>query len=139
MREVIKYEALDGKLFNTSEECSHYEENHPFLNPKEIKFYSMNGKKIKNPDESVFLDCNQFIVFSENALLTYMEYRKRFGLKTPELPTMPVMYPLHYVFKEGVWQCYEEMLALIEYNLVQQFENEYEENEEDYHNLVDCG
>ena len=137
MRELIKYEALDGKLFDYKEECEDYERNHPFFNPKAIKFYSMNGKKIKDPNESVFLDCNQFIAFTKEALLTYIEYRERLGLKTPTLPSMPVPYPLHYIFRDGVWQCYEDIIAFFTYGLKHDFENEYEENEEEYHNLIE--
>lgn len=137
MREIIKYEALDGKLFDYKEECEDYESNHPFFNPKAIKFYSMNGKKIKDPNESVFLDCNQFIAFTEEALLTYIKYRERLGLKTPTLPSMPVPYPLHYIFRDGVWQCYEDIIASFTYGLKYDFENEYEENEEEYHNLIE--
>ena len=137
MREIIKYEALDGKLFDYKEECEDYESNHPFFNPKAIKFYSMNGKKIKDPNESVFLDCNQFIAFTKEALLTYIKYRERLGLKTPTLPNMPVLYPLHYIFRDGVWQCYEEIIASFTYGIKHDFENEYEENEEDYHNLIE--
>ena len=137
MREIIKYEALDGKLFDSAEQCENYENNHPFFNPKAIKFYSMNGKKIKDPNESVFLDCNQIVVFNEETLLTYINYRQHWGLKTPSLPSIPVSYPRHYVFREGAWQCYEEMIALINYDIAREFENEYEENEEEYHNLIE--
>ena len=49
MREITKYEAFDGRLFNNEQDCNEYEASHPFLNPKAIKFYSMNGKKIKDP------------------------------------------------------------------------------------------
>ena len=137
MREIIKYEALDGRIFMTREECEEYEIDHPFTNPKAIKFYSVNGKKIKDPDESVFLDSNQFVVFSEEALSVYQEYRLRFGLKAPALPSMPVPYPLHYSFKNNEWLCYEEAIAMLTFEMRQEFSMEYEDNDEDRHNLVE--
>jgi hypothetical protein len=76
-------------------------------------------------------------VFNEETLLTYINYRQHWGLRTPSLPSIPVPYPRHYVFREGAWQCYEEMIALINYDIAREFENEYEENEEEYHNLIE--
>ena len=139
MREIVRYEALDGKLFDDKDACQEYEKDHPFLNPKAIKFYSINGKKIKDPSESVFIDSNRFIVFNESALLTYQEYCQRFGLKAPHVPTMSVTYPLHYAFKNNSWNCYEELIAIIESEMDEDFTSEYEDNEEDRHNLADCG
>lgn len=141
MREVLKYEAFDGVLFDTKLECEEYEKNHVFLNPNEIKFYSLNGKKIKGPCESVFIDANRFVVFNEEALTTFIEFRRRLKLKAPELPTMEedVDYPLHYVFKNNDWLCYEDFIAILKDDMLHEFTSEYEENEEDRHNLADNG
>lgn len=137
MREIIRYEALDGKLFAFKEECIAYEKDHPFLNPKEIKFYSINGKKIKDPNENVFIDSNRFIAYTERGLNAYQEYCKRMGIKVPEEPQLPTPYPLHYMYTGIDWICIEGRMMELQYDLKTCFLDEYEDNEEDHHNLVD--
>lgn len=140
MRKIVKYEALDGKLFDNEEACATYEVNHPFLNPEEIQFYSLRGKQIKNPCESVFLDSNRFVVYTSDALKTYQEYCERFRIKAPEDTHLPCAYPRHYIFAGNEWMCIEEQILELECDLKTFFLNEYEDNEEERHNLVtDCG
>ena len=139
MRETTKFEAIDGKLFDSREACLEYEKDHPFMNPKEIKFYSSNGKKIKDPNENVFIDSNLFIVYTEKALATYQEYCQKMRIKVPKEPQMPTPFPLHYVFRNSEWICIEGRIMELEYDRRTCFLDEYEENEEDLHNLVDCG
>lgn len=136
MREVIKYEAFDGVLFDTKALCEKHEVNHILFNPHRIKFYSLNGKKIKGPSESVLIDANRFIAWDAEALATYQAYCSLYGLSIPESPTC-VGYPLHYVFNSG-WVCIEDTIEQL-YQEIENFSDEYEENEEDHHNLADCG
>lgn len=139
MREIVRYEALDGKLFASKEDCIAYEKDHPFLDPKEIKFYSENGKKIKDPNENVFLDSNRFIAFTERGLTAYQDYCRRMGIKVPEDPKLPTFFPRHYMYVGTEWICIEGRMVELEYDLQTGFLDEYEENEEDCHNLADCG
>ena len=136
MKEVIKYEAFDGKLFDIKENCEEYETNHPLFNPQSIKFYSLNGKKIKNPSESVFIDANRFIAFNEKALVAYQNYCARLGLCVPEFPKLYCKYPLHYMFGAAGWYCIEDVIDQCYADMETGFQDEYEENEEDRHNLV---
>ena len=139
MREitVTYYEAFDGKQFNIKEECEAYESNHPFFNPKAIKFYSMNGKKISDPCESVFIDSNRFRVFNEEALTCYQDFCRRMGMKVPPNPNIEQQWPFHYVFEDGRWHCVEHEAQYWINKLAVDFLPEYEDNEEDLHNLVD--
>lgn len=141
MREVKRYEALDGKLFLSGTDCLDYEKDHPFLDSKEMEFYSLNGKRIKTPNESVFLDSNYLAIYSERALSYYQQYCERMNLRIPAWPDheLNISFPWHYCFNNGGWVCIEEEISKYNTMLDSNFNKEYEENEEDYHNLVDCG
>ena len=141
MREVKRYEALDGKLFFSETDCLDYEKGHPFLDSKEMEFYSLNGKRIKTPNESVFLDSNYLAIYSERALSYYQQYCERMNLRIPAWPDheLNIPFPWHYCFNNGGWVCIEEEIIKYSSMLSSNFSTEYEENEEDYHNLVDCG
>lgn len=140
MRKIVRYEALDGRPFDNEEDCLKYEANHPFLNPKEIQFYSLRGKKIKSPCESVFIDSNRFVVYTPQALQTYQDYCERFHIKAPADTQIPCPFPRHYIFVGNEWTCIQEQIRQLELDLDAFFLNEYEENEEDRHNLAaDCG
>lgn len=141
MREVKRYEALDGKLFLSETDCLDYEKDHPFLDHKEMEFYSLNGKRIKTPNESVFLDSNYLAIYSERALSYYQQYCERMNLRIPAWPDhkLQIPFPWHYCFNNGGWVCIEEEISKYNTMLNSNFNKEYEENEENYHNLVDCG
>ena len=141
MREVKRYEALDGKLFLSETDCLDYEKGHPFLDSKEMEFYSLNGKRIKTPNERVFLDSNYLAIYSERALSYYQQYCERMNLRIPAWPDheLNIPFPWHYCFNNGGWVCIEEVISKYNTMLDSNFNKEYEENEEDYHNLVDCG
>ena len=139
MREIIRYEAFDGTYFDNREACEDYERNHILSQPEEIKFYSINGKKIKSPCESVFLDSSRFIAHTPEALRAYQDYCVFLGLKVPPEPIYLVPFPRHYMFSNGEWACLEAKILEAEHDIQYCFLDEYEDNEEDRHNLVDKG
>ena len=139
MRELTRYEAFDGKIFDLKEDCEVYEREHPFLNPNEIKFYSINGKKIKGPCESVFLDSNRFVVFSAKTFENYQTYCRHIGLRVPPEPSHLIPFPHHYLFINNHWECLEDKIFDYQLEIENGFLDEYEDNEEDRHNLVDKG
>ena len=137
MREITKYEAFDGRLFNNEQDCNDYEASHPFLNPKAIKFYSMNGKKIKDPDERVFIDNNRFIAYTKEGLTAYQDFCAHMGLKIPAEPRLPTPFPRHYIFEGNKWICIEGRINELEANRATYFLDEYEEDsDEQRHNLA---
>lgn len=127
MKEIVRYEAFDGTFFHTKEECETYEENHPFRDERSITFYSVNGKKVANPCESVYLDSNRFIAYTEEALLLYQHYCEKMGIKIPTAPALAVPYPLHYQFERGKWTCIEGRIAELQDSLTYNFLPEYED------------
>lgn len=135
MREVIRYEAFDGAVFNTQEECEYYEKNHIFNDESRIIFYSFNNKKIKNPCEFVFIDSNRFQVFDEQALIAYQLYCDNLKIARPETSKY-VTFPLHYVYENNQWVCLEERIAMDRLTISIGYRDDYEENEEDRHNLA---
>ena len=138
MREVIRYEAFDGAVFNTQEECEYYEKNHIFRDESRIIFYSSNNKKIKNPCEFVFLDSNKFQVFDEQALIAYQLYCDNLKIARPESGRYAI-FPLHYVYENNQWVCLEERITMDSFTISNGYRDDYEENEEDRHNLaVSC-
>lgn len=135
MREIIRYEAFDGVVFNTQEECEYYEKNHIFNDESRIIFYSFNNKKIKNPCEFVFIDSNRFQVFDEQALIAYQLYCDNLKIARPKSGKYAT-FPLHYVYENNQWVCLEERIAMDRLTISTGYRDDYEENEEDRHNLA---
>lgn len=135
MKEVTFFQSFDGKFFKTSEECSEHENNHAFMNPDKIIFYTDNGMKIPTPSEEVFLDSNRFKVFDENTLGLYRDYCDHLDIAAPSLDCT-LTFPRHYKFYEGEWKCLEEEILQLELSFETDFGEHYSHNEEDHHNLA---
>lgn len=137
MLAVTKWETFDGKLFDTEEEARVYETEHLFFNQKRIIFYSNNGNIIDEPCESVFLDSNRFKVYDIEALDTYRHYCHFLGIAVPHAPKYNLVYPLHYRFNRGGWECVEESIADLKYSIMEEYKDEIELQEEERHTLAE--
>lgn len=137
MKEIKIWQAFDGIKFTSEEECKNYENNHILYNLDNIRFYSDRGKLINKPCEHVFLDSNRFEVNNQKSLESYITYCKHLGIIAPHIPPIFLTYPLHFRFTRGKWECIEERLAELEYDL----RNEFNSNliEEDIpHKFAEC-
>lgn len=136
MKQLTVWKAFDGSYFEDEQECINYETDHPFLDHKQIIFYSNNGKMIEEPDYLVLLDSNAFEVFSHRAFEMYSSFCRKTGIRIPkEVADLP--FPHHYKFDNGRWICIEEEIALLDMILHESFGDEFVQHEEDKHDLIE--
>ena len=137
MKEIKIWQAFDGMRFSSENECKEYEKNHVLYNLNNILFYSDRGRLITTPCEHVFLDSNRFEVKDQKSLESYINYCKHLEITPPRIPSIFLTYPLHFRFLNGRWECIEERLAELEYDLQNEFNSNLIENGVP-HKLADC-
>lgn len=139
MREIKYWESFDGVQFDNEEDCALYEKGHVLFDSSRIQFYSNHGNFIPDPCEQVLLDSNRFKVFDDEVLGAYIQYCHGLNIKAPDYPAMPVLYPLHYRFINGFWECIEDEIMKLNYALKTEFDDTVIEEEEGRHDLADNG
>ena len=116
MKEIIKYQADDGTIFDTEEDCIEYEDLCFTLSLREkVRFYYMDNSEMIKEGLRARLECCCYFVVTDDSIIDSLSYKfDEYGVLNPwrqlknTLPKEKGVY--WYNENEEMWEEYTSVL-----------------------------
>ena len=116
MKEIIKYQADDGTIFDKEEDCIEYEDLYFALSLREkVRFYYIdNSEIIKESFRAMLEGCCYFVVIDSNVINSLSDKFNDYGILNPWEQTKNILPKEKGVYwyneNERMWEEYTSVL-----------------------------